>query len=65
MKVCLRLIFIFHNTFMILMSLLNGIVTLVLILHLQPHLSHDVPVNTLLKFFGYDSFSHLFSKMMV
>lgn len=64
MKVYLRHIFIFHNTFMI-MSLLNDIVTLVLILHLQPHLSHDVPVNTLLKFFSYESFSHIFSKIMV
>lgn len=64
MKVCLRHIFIFHNTLMI-MSLLNGIVTLVLILHLQPHLSHDVPVNTFLKFFGYYSFSRIFSKMVV
>lgn len=58
-------IFIFHNTFVGLMSLVNDILALTLLLHLQPHLSHYVFVNILLKSFSCDSFSPILSKMLV
>lgn len=58
-------ILIFHNKIMGLMSLVNDILTLKILLCLQPHLSHGVLVNILLKSFSCDSFSGILSKILV
>lgn len=58
-------IFTFYNTSMGLLSLDNDILTLMILLYLQPHLRHDVVINILLKSFSCDSFSRILSKTSV